>query len=273
MDPPALVELVFLRPRGLKIMMNFLRKYQVHVLVGLLAFFLVYIALGFGSSFFVRGSPNDTIVEVDGTKIPLRAYWSRYNRSLDTTKPLDEAGRAQKREETVRDLVQSEVFKREVRRFGVQTPDAQVAISLTQVPAFQNNGKFDPQRYMQVVQSQLRTTPAEFEEEQRLSVGFYKLRWMIQSVIKVTDKEMELAGGYLEFAKANRVEEAEVRDEKTGKVTGHKKRQRTEAEIRELFRKRLWDEKTIFCFNQWLTQLGQRIRVKTHFDVLEGSGG
>ena len=56
-------------------MMNFLRKYQVHILAGLLAFFLIYIALGFGSSFFVQGSPNDTLVEVDGTKIPVRAYW------------------------------------------------------------------------------------------------------------------------------------------------------------------------------------------------------
>jgi hypothetical protein len=258
---------------GHKLMMNFLRKYQVHILAGLLAFFLIYIALGFGSSFFGRGAPNDTLVEVDGTKIPVRAYWSRYNRSLDTTKPLDDAGRAQKRDETVRDLVQAEVFKREVQRYGVKTPDSQVAISLTQVPAFQTNGKFDPQRYMQVIQSQLRMTPAEFEEEQRLSVGFYKLRWMIQSVIKITDKEMEMSLGYPEFAQANRVEETDIRDEKTGKVTGHKKRQRSDAEIHELFRKRLWDEKTLFCFNQWLTQLGQKLRVKTHFENLEGSGG
>src|SRR5262249_35545975 len=98
-------------------MMNFLRKYQIHVLTGLLAFFVIYIALGFGSSFFVKGSPTDTVVDVDGTKIPVRAYWSRYNRSLDTGKALDDAGRAQKRDETVRDLVQSVVFKREVERY------------------------------------------------------------------------------------------------------------------------------------------------------------
>ena len=254
-------------------MMNFLRKYQVHVLAGLLAFFVVYIALGFGSSFFVRGSPNDTVVEVDGTKIPVRQYWSRFNRSLDTTKPLDEAGRNQKREETVRDLVQSVVFKREIEQYGIKTPDAQVAISLTQVPAFQTNGRFDPQRYMQILQSQLRVTPQEFEDEQRLSVGFYKLRWMIQSVIKVTDNEMKLAGGYADFAKANRIEEVEIKDEKSGKVTGHKKRARSDAELWELYRKKLWDEKTLFVFNQWLTQIGQRLHVKTHFDVLEGSGG
>src|SRR6202035_1549024 len=101
----------------------------------------------------------------------------------------------QKRDETIRDLVQSVVFKREVNHYGIQTPDQQVAISLTQIPAFQTNGKFNPQQYMDVIQSQLKTTPQEFEEEQRLSVGFFKLRWLIQSSIKVTDREMELNGG------------------------------------------------------------------------------
>jgi hypothetical protein len=251
-------------------MMNFLRKYQVHVLAGLLAFFLIYIALGFGTSFFIKGSPNDTLVEVDGIKIPLRQYWSHYYRSVDTTKPLDEAGRNQRRDETVRDLVQEVVFKRETERYGVHTPDAQVAVSLTQIPAFQTNGRFDPQRYMQVIVSQLRSTPQDFEEEQRISVGYYKLRWLVQSVVKVTDQEMELAGGLPEFAKTNRVEDVEVHDPKTGKVTDHKKRQRPDAEIRELYRKKLWEEKVLYCFNQWNMQLGQRLHVIPHFDVLEG---
>src|ERR1039458_2866137 len=118
-------------------MMDFLRIYQVHVLAGLLTFFLLYIALGFGTSFFIKGSPNDTVVEVDGVKVPLQKYWIRYNWSLDQGKPLDAAGRAQKRDETIRDLVQNVVFKEEVERFGVQVPDRQVAVSLTQIPAFQ----------------------------------------------------------------------------------------------------------------------------------------
>ncbi len=63
-----------------------------------------------------------------------------------------------------------------------------------------------------------------------------------------------------------------MKDEKTGKVTGHKERRRTEGEIRELFRKKLWDEKTLFIFNQWLTQLGQKLRVKPHLDLLESGG-
>ena len=174
--------------------MNFLRKYQMHVLAGLLAFFLIYIALGFGTSFFVKGSPNDTIVEVEGEKVPLHLFWSRYNRVMDQSKPLDKAGRDQKRDEAIRDLVQSVVFRKEVERFGIRVPDQQVAVSLTQIPSFQSQGRFNPQLYMQALQSQLKMEPRDFEEEQRLSIGFFKLRWLIQSVVKVTDKEIDLSG-------------------------------------------------------------------------------
>jgi hypothetical protein len=251
--------------------MDFLRKYQVHILSGLLAFFLIYIALGFGSSFFVKGSPNDSIIDVDGEKVPLRLYWSRYYRMVDQSKPLDKAGRDQKRDETIRDLVQSVVFKHEVEHFGIRVPDQQVAVSLTQIPQFQSQGRFSPQLYMQALQTQLKMDPRDFEEEQRLSIGFFKLRWLIQSTIKVTDAEMQINGQYPAFAKANQIEDVEEHDEKTGKVTGHHKRQRTDAELRELFRKKLWDEKVQFCFNQWLTQVGQKLRVKPHIDVLEGT--
>src|ERR1051325_2807936 len=132
-------------------MMDFLRNYQVHILAGLLAFFLIYIALGFGSSFFVRGSPHDSIVDVDGEKVPLSKFWNHYNRALDQSRSLDEAGRNQKRDETIRDLVQSVVFKRETEGYGIRVPDQQVAMSLASMPAFQSNGRFNPQLYMQAI--------------------------------------------------------------------------------------------------------------------------
>lgn len=236
-------------------MMDFLRKYQLHVLYVLLGFFIVYIALGFGSSFFVKGSPNDAIVEVDGEKIPLRLFFSHYQRALDPVKggaSLDEAGRKQKQDEAIRDLVQNVVFRREGERYGIEVPDQQVVNSLAQIPGFQTNGAFDPSLYGRVVQSQLRMSPQDFEEEQRTSVGFFKLRWLLQSSIKVTEKEMEMAYALhgAEFAQANKTMKREA--------------------LRAAFQKRLWDDKVLWCFNQWFGQIGQKIRVKTHLELLEG---
>jgi hypothetical protein len=253
-------------------MMKFLRKYQMHILAGLLAFFLIYIALGFGTSFFVKGSPNDTLIEVDGENIPLRSYWGQYQRAVSQDKNLDQAGRNQKRDEAIRDLIQQVVFRNQVDLHQIRVPDAQVAMSLAQIPAFQSNGAFNPQLYVQALQTQLKMTPKEFEEQQRTSIGFFKLRWLIQSAVKITDKEMDFSGQYSEFAGDNQFETTDVHDKKTGKVIDRNVRHRTPEEIRELFRKKLWDEKALWSFNQWITQLGQKLRVKTHLDLLDSGG-
>lgn len=244
--------------------MDFLRKHQVKFLYGILFFFLITIAANFGGNLFMKGAPNDTAIEVDGENVTFRIFNSHYQRALDQLQgaALNEDARRQKREETVRDLVQSVVFKKQIDRYGIFVPDQQVAISLAQVPAFQTEGKFDPQKYMQGVQSMLHTNIADFEEEQRLSIGFFKLRWLIQSTIKVTDSEVKDAFAFAgtEFAKTNEF----VTDEKG------KKRKLSPEELRQAFRQKYWDDKVLWAFNQWFTQLGQKLKVKTHLESLEG---
>ena len=67
---------------------------------------------------------------------------------------------------------------------------------------------------------------------------------------------MDLNGQYPAFANANLFETSEKG-----------KRRRSDAELREMFRKKLWDEKLIFALNQWVTQM---LRVKPHLEILEG---
>src|SRR5690242_1139342 len=147
-------------------MMNLLRKYRNHIFVFVMAIFLFGTFVGFGGYFFSGKSGGDSIVEVNGEKIPLRLFYSHYRRALDQVPPgqqLDDAGRAQRRDEVVRDLVQSLIFAKEAERYGVRVPDQQVVSSLTQIPAFQDKGRFNPQLYIQALQSQLRMTPQDFE--------------------------------------------------------------------------------------------------------------
>jgi peptidyl-prolyl cis-trans isomerase D len=242
-------------------MMNWLRKYQTQVLYTLLLFFLVYIAIGIGSGFFARGSLNDAIAEVDGEKIPLRLFNSHYSRALEDIKPgtvLDENGRKQKRDEALRDLVQGVVFREQAKRYGIAVTDQQVVISLAQVPAFQEKGAFSPQLYARALQYQLKSSPQDFEEEQRQSIAFFKLRWLIQSCVKITDKELEMgyALGGADFVKNWKA--------------SHKDKRATPQQMQDDFRSQLWQEKVMWAFNQWFNQLGQHTRVKTHLELLEG---
>src|SRR5690349_6023776 len=114
-------------------MMNFLRKYQREVLFSILAAMVIYIAVGAGVSIFSRGGPNEAVAEVDGEKIPLRLFYSHYERVLDQLpgdKRQDQKARQEKRDEAVRDLVQGVVFDRLAKTYGISVPDQQVVASL-----------------------------------------------------------------------------------------------------------------------------------------------
>jgi len=236
-------------------MMNFLRKHQYKIFLFTIIVFLLGTFIGFGGYFFSsQASSGDAIAEVNGEKIPLRTFSSHYRRAIEPGpqgKPLDSAARQQKRDEVMRDMVQAVVFARQAERYGIRVPDKQVVQSLTQQPGFQEKGQFNPRLYMQYLQSEARMTPQDFEEEQRNGIAFFKLRWLFQSVIKVTDKEWELEGP---FRKAQ--------------VTSMPKDKRPNDSA---LRQQIWQEKVLYSFNQWFNQLGRTLKVKTHFEMLEGS--
>jgi hypothetical protein len=240
--------------------MNLLRKYQIHILVSLLSVFLFYIAIGAGTAIFGgKGAPTDTLIEVDGHSIPLYEFYTHYNRALGQVPAgtvLDKAGEQAKREEVIRDLVQGVVFQEQAEHFGIDVPDRQVASSLTQIPAFQDKGVFSGQAYMRALQYQLKTTPKEFEEEQRAAIARFKLNYLIRSSVKLSDQEFDMLAAQEGAALAK-------------KVTQDSKEKRSPAELKAAMRDEVWQEKVLWSFNQWYAQLGQHLKTKTHFDLLQ----
>ena len=230
-------------------MMNFLRKHQYKIFIFTMVTFLGGTFIGFGGYFFSGKSNGDTLAEVNGDKIPVRLFFSHYRQATAQAKPgtLDDAARQQKRDEVMRDLVQSVVFAQEAERYGITVPDAQVALSISQVPAFQDKGVFSAQLYMQALQSQVQLSPQDFEEEQRRNLAFFKLRWLIQSSIKMSDDELALLYSFQQQGKKNNFEK-----DKTA------------------FANQAWQQKVLWAFNQWFNQMGQHVKVNTHLDLLEG---
>jgi len=247
--------------------MDFLRKHQTVILWGLLVFFLLSIAIGFGGNFMIKNSPTDAIATVDGDDISIRKFNLHYERAMAQAKPdavMDKAAIQQKQQEVLRDLIQAQVFQKQSRLYGIQVPDAQVVNSIMSIPQFHNDkGAFDPQLYARFLQYQARASAGDFEEEQRQSIAFFKLRYMIQSCVKVTDNEFnrEYALHGAEFAKANAIETS---------ADGKTKHARTPEQLRALFRQKMIEDKSLWALNQWFTQIGQKLRVKTYLDRLQG---
>lgn len=229
--------------------MNFLRKYQILIFSMTLGVFFVGMFVGFGGYLFTS-KPPDAIAEVNKTPIPSRLFFSHYQRALaqasEAGGKMDEKVRAQKRDEVLRDLIQQEVFSQEADRLGIAVPDDQVAQVLAGIPAFQKDGRFDPQAYVDVLRFRLKSTPQDFEGEQRKQIAFFKLRWLVQSVIQVTDQELALA-----YA------------QRKGSLQDIEKE-------KAAFRDTLRQEKVLAIFNEWFQDLARRTTVKTHLELVEG---
>ena len=81
------------------------------------------------------------------------------------------------KQEVVQSLIQEAVFHQEAERYGFQVSNEELARSLASVPAFQKDGKFSVQAYVNMLQSVLRTSPQEFEETQRRQICRGEGKW------------------------------------------------------------------------------------------------
>lgn len=232
-------------------MMNFLRKHQYYIFLFTMAVFLAGTFIGFGGYFFSsKGMNGDSVAEVNGQKIPSRLFDSHYYQLLNQSKSGEistEEVRKQLRAQALQEVVQNFVLAQDAARYRISVPDTLVIGNLSQIPAFQNKGTFNPRLYEQVLRSQLRISPQDFEEEMRRSLAFFKLRWLMGSCVRVTDKEAEIAYAFTH----------------EGKRTGFEKE-------KAAFSNQLWREKVTWALNQYLKQVGQQSHVKTHLDMVEG---
>jgi hypothetical protein len=244
-------------------MMKFFRKFQVHFIIAILGFFVLSIAVGFGTGMLDQASPLDAVAEVDlgrrTDEIPVYVFLSRYNRAMaqvPSGTPVDKSFQDAKRQEVMQELVQDSVFADQSRKLGIHVPDRQVVSSLAQVPLFQENGAFSPQAYGRALQYQLHTTPKEFEEEQRNAIARFKLNWLIRSCIKMTDAEYDMAYA----VRGAEIERELKKDRKPAEL----------ANLKDQVREQLLQQKIVSAFELWFRQLGERIKVTPHLERLQG---
>lgn len=87
------------------------------------------------------------------------------------------------------ELIQKRLLLQEARRLGLEVQDEEVMDAIARVPEFQDNGRFNKDRYLQVLRAR-RLTPAQFETEQRERVMVQKLYTLILDAVGVTEGEV-----------------------------------------------------------------------------------
>jgi peptidyl-prolyl cis-trans isomerase D len=99
-------------------------------------------------------------------------------------------GRQIMQSQVIQQLISIELIRQQAEKQGLLTTDAEVRDVITGIPAFQDQGKFQRDRYMGYLQA-TRKTPGEFEDEIRRQESITRIQKMFGSALRPLPLETE----------------------------------------------------------------------------------
>jgi len=184
---------------ALSILRRHAKSKLIKILLGAVALSFV---IGFGAFTYVSrsnkgGGPDNNVwvAKVDGMPIDLMAIGQtmrfledRYRKMLGDT-ATQMLGQLDLPNLALREMINERVVEIVANRMGLVVSDTELADSIYRMGAFQINGRFDRQRYVNILRRH-KMTPPEFEAEHRRELLAQKLRFLVRSTVKVADSEL-----------------------------------------------------------------------------------
>jgi peptidyl-prolyl cis-trans isomerase D len=177
-------------------MLNLMRKHASSwmIKVVLFAIVVVFVFWGVGS---MRSQRATQVADVNGEIVTLEAYRQAYNRLLDNYRriyggQLDENMMKTLRpnELALNQIVERILLTQEAERMNIEVAKEELVEAIQRIPAFQNNGVFDYQRYNQVL-TQNNLSAERFETDRSQELVLNKLRAVVLNGITVSDDEAQ----------------------------------------------------------------------------------
>ena len=180
-------------------MLNTIRRAQPAIIKGVLgAVVLAFVATIFLDWGWRRPGRSDThLATIDGEVVSLHEYEITYNNLRDVYRRIyqdrfneDFARALNLKQQTLDTIVQRKLLIHEAQRQGLTASDAELIDKVQSYPVFQVDGRFDHNRYVQVLRLS-RLTPADFEQNQRQEILLAKLEHLIKDGLQVTESELK----------------------------------------------------------------------------------
>ncbi len=176
-------------------MLNAMREnagsWIIKVLLGIIV--VAFIFMGAGSFNARRASK---VATVNGDSITVNQYQQAYYNILENLRSQfgnrlndDMIKMFNIKQQAIDGLIDTTLLRQAAEKNGLRVPDAELAESITRIPAFQKNGAFDKQRY-KILLGQNRLTPESFETIQKEAILMDRLRSMINKNAKVSELEI-----------------------------------------------------------------------------------
>ena len=177
-------------------MLDFLRKrkrnWAIIFLLGLII--VVFIAFYGGSKFRDRSLVE--VAEINGEIVSQNEFALLYQRTLDRYREMLKGSVTEEmikglnlKGNIIEELIQKKLVIQEARSLGLMASDDDLANHLAKAPEFQVGGRFNKERYLQIIRAN-RLLPAQFEEEQREQITLNRLYSIILDSVHVSDAEV-----------------------------------------------------------------------------------
>ncbi|MSP37025.1 MAG: hypothetical protein EXR70_00865 [Deltaproteobacteria bacterium] len=177
-------------------MLDFLRKRKRNwLIIFFLGVIIVVFALFVGSGKF-NDKGSIEVAEVNGEIISQREFAAHYQRAVERYR---EMLKGQLTEEMIKglnlkgnlieELIQKKLILQEARSLGLTASDDDIANQIAKAPEFQIAGRFNKERYLQILQAN-RLLPGQFEEDQRDQLTLNRLYGVILDSVQVNEADV-----------------------------------------------------------------------------------
>ncbi|HEU4345654.1 MAG TPA: SurA N-terminal domain-containing protein [Candidatus Binatia bacterium] len=177
-------------------MLDFLRKRKrswiITILLGLII--IVFIAFYGGSKYQDPGVQD--IAQVNDEVISQQEFALHYQRALERYRELFKGSLTPEmlkglnlKGALLEELIRKSLALQEARRLGLAAGDEELVQHIAQTPEFQVNGRFNKERYLQLLRLN-RMSPAQFEQEQREQLTLRRLYSVILDSVRVNETEV-----------------------------------------------------------------------------------
>ena len=185
-------------------MLDFVRTKQKSLLIKI-AFALIILSFVIGYTMLTAPSDQsapqggDVAARVNGAEISYSAYQSAYSNLYNLYQSIYQENFNATLEEqlnlprqALQQLIEEMLLVQEAEQLGLEVSKEELVASIAGFEAFQVNGQFNRDRYLQVLNYQ-RMTPEQFENAQRRQILTQKVRERLQQGISVSEQELREA--------------------------------------------------------------------------------
>ena len=177
-------------------MLDVLRKRKRSWIILFLLGLIIVVFIAFYGGNKLRDSSSQDIAEVNGEIITQREFALSYQRALERYRELLKGSLTPELEKSLNlrgtlleELIQKRLLFQEARKLGLTVSDQDLMAAIAQVPDFQVNGRFNKERYLQLLRAN-GLSPGQFEEEQREQLTIQRLYSILLDAVHVTETEV-----------------------------------------------------------------------------------